>query len=251
MTIEELCSKLQQKRNSLGITLEEAVEKTKLYPSVIRDIESCNLGSISGAYIKGYIRIYASFLGVDIEGALDNISLSQANISKKTVKIEKKEAPESQRQKINFQFKPIPPQIKKIIFYVIALVFIAWIVSGIIGVISKTVSKNIKKPTKRTEQKTVRLPSVSKKIQGEVNASLTAKRDCFIRVKVDGKVLFEGVLKKGMSENWKGSREIEFRIADGSAVYLEVNGKSLPALTSSRKSIKSLKVNSSGISVIK
>jgi len=57
MTIEELCVKLQQKRNDLGLTLEEVVEKTKLYPSVIRDIESGNLGNISKAYLKGYIKI--------------------------------------------------------------------------------------------------------------------------------------------------------------------------------------------------
>lgn len=249
MTLEELCVKLQQKRNDLGLTLEEAVEKTKLYPSVIRDIESGNLGNISKAYLKGYIKIYSSFLGVNTEDALDKINLNQQNVSQKP--LIKKEEPNTSEPEAKIKLKPIPPQVKKIIFYLVALIFIVWIATGVIRFISKSLPKPAKKPAKRTEQKQIKLPPVSKKIQNEVNVSLTAKRDCFIRVKVDGKVLFEGVLKKGMSESWKGNREVEFKIADGSAVYLEVNGKSLPSLTSSSKSIKSLKVNSSGISVIK
>jgi len=249
MTIEELCVKLQQKRNDLGLTLEEVVEKTKLYPSVIRDIESGNLGNISKAYLKGYIKIYASFLGVNIEDALDKINLNQQNVPQKP--LIKKEEPSISGDAPKIKLKPIPPQVKKIIFYLVALVFIIWIATGVIRFVTKSLSRPAKKPAKRTEQKQVKLPPVSKKIQNEVNVSLTAKRDCFIRAKVDGKVLFEGVLKKGMSENWKGNREVEFKIADGSAVYLEVNGKSLPSLTSSSKSIKSLKINSSGISVVK
>jgi hypothetical protein len=249
MTLEELCVKLQQKRNSLGLTIEEAVEKTKLYPSVIRDIEAGNLSNISKAYLKGYIKIYASFLGVDVEDAFDKVNVNQANAAQKP---QVKVAPLAKEEvKPKLEIKPIPPGIKKIIFYSLSLIIVLWIVSGVIGFISKNFTKAAKKPAKKIEQKNVKLPPVSKKISGNIVASLTAKRDCFIRVKVDGKVLFEGVLKKGMSESWKGHREIEFRIADGSAVYLEVNGKSLPSLTSSSKSIKSLKINSSGISVVK
>jgi len=248
MNLEELCVKLQQKRNDLGLTLEEAVEKTKLYPSVIRDIESCNLSNISKAYLKGYIKIYASFLGVNTEDALDKIGINQQNISAKP--LIKKDEP-AQKSTPSIKFKPIPPKVKKIIFYLVALVFILWATTSVVRFVSKSFTKIPKKPAKKTERKVIKLPPVSKKVQAEFNASLTAKRDCFIRAKVDGKVLFEGVLKKGMSESWKGRKEIEFRIADGSSVYLEVNGKSLPSLTSSHKSIKSLKVNSSGISVVK
>ncbi|MFA5008015.1 MAG: helix-turn-helix domain-containing protein [Candidatus Omnitrophota bacterium] len=249
MTIEELCTELKQKRNTLGLSLEEVVEKTKLYPSVIRDIESCALSNISRAYLKGYVRIYASFLGVSVEDALDKIGLSQPNINQRPPVKEKEKAQDKIKPKL--KLKPIPPRIKKIIFYLVALIFILWGVTGAVRFFSKNFAKNLKKPAKKTEQRIVKIPAVSKNIRSGVKASLTAKKDCFVRAKVDGKVLFEGLLKRGMSESWKGNREIEFKISDGSAVYLEVNGKSLPSLTSSSKSIKSLKVNSSGISIVK
>ncbi|MCK9573287.1 MAG: DUF4115 domain-containing protein [Candidatus Omnitrophica bacterium] len=247
MTIEELCLKLQEKRNTLGLTLEEAVEKTKLYPSIIRDIESGDLSNISKAYLKGYIKIYASFLGVNVEDALDKININQDSISKVPQAKEEKQAEDKPKLKI----KPIPPKLKKVILYSVALVFILWVATGMVRFVLKNFAKVTKKPAKRIEQKVVKIPTPSKKTHNEFNASLTAKRDCFVKVKVDGKVLFEGVLRKGTSESWKGNREIEFKISDGSAVYLEVNGKSLPSLTSSHKSIKSLKVNSSGISIVK
>ncbi len=106
MNIEELCAKLQQKRNELGLTLEEVVEKTKLYPSVIRDIEACNLGNINKAYLKGYIKIYASFLSVDVEDALGKISLNEPGVSQRQeVKVK---PPVQEKPKLKLSFKSIP-----------------------------------------------------------------------------------------------------------------------------------------------
>jgi hypothetical protein len=119
--------------------------------------------------------------------------------------------------------------------------------------VSKSISHTPKKPAVKlvkSAKPAAKIP-VTQNRSKEVTASLTAKRDCFVRVKVDGKVLFEGVLKKGASENWKGRKEIEFKISDGSSVYLEVNGKALPSLTSAHKPIKSLKITSSGVTVSK
>lgn len=247
MTTEELCIKLQNKRNALGLTLEETVEKTKLYPSIIKDIEACNLDNISPAYLKGYIKIYASFLGIDIEDALQNIR--PANTPK--IKPIEKPKEEISEKKPKPQRKPIPPHVKKIVVYITAAIFILWIIISLINSISRRISKLPKKTAKKTVQTSTK-PLVVRKNSGNVIiTSLSAKRDCFVRVKVDGKVLFEGVLKKGASESWKANKEIEFKISDGSAVYLEVNGKSLPSLTAAHKSIKSLKITSSGITVVK
>ena len=74
--IKEICHKLSEKRKELGYDIEYAVDKTKLHPSVIRDIESGNLANINSAYTKGFMKIYASFLGVDLGNSLEEISLS-------------------------------------------------------------------------------------------------------------------------------------------------------------------------------
>ncbi len=253
MKIEELCEKLRNKRTELGLNIEEVVEKTKLYPSVIRDIESGNLSNIASAYLKGYIKIYASFLKVDLEDALENINKSatpkgrpapnRQEMSREKIKPEPK-------QEHKIEKKPLPPQIKKIIFYVILVMVILPFLLAFIRFVSKAISHAPRKPATKFVKPVSKI-TVTRNTLKNVTASLTAKKDCFIKVRVDGKLLFQGVLKRGSSDTWKGHKEIEFRISDGSSVYLEVNGKALPPLTSAHKSIKSLKITSSGVTVSK
>jgi len=59
--IKELCEKLKQKRRDLGYSIEYVVERTKLHPSMIRDIEEGNLINENPVYVKGFIKIYAAF----------------------------------------------------------------------------------------------------------------------------------------------------------------------------------------------
>jgi cytoskeletal protein RodZ len=251
MKIEELCLKLHQKRQERGLSLEEVVEKTKLYPSVIKDIEAGNLGNIAPAYLRGYIKIYANFLGVEIGDALQNLAPVKANKVKSApespLSESNKEKKEISAKKIKF---PIPPQLKKIVLLVVISLISLLILVHFVKFISHALLRKPARTSRNVERKIQRPTAVQPKSQ-TITVSLTAKKDTFIRVKVDGRILFEGVLKKGLSDTWKGRKEIEFRISDGSTVYLEVNGKALPALTAVHKQIKSLKVTPAGVSVIK
>ena len=59
----------------------------------------------------------------------------------------------------------------------------------------------------------------------EVTANFTA--DCWLEVKADGKVVYEGTLKKGDSQTWKGTDKVTVRVGDAGAVSFSVNGKDL------------------------
>lgn len=59
----------------------------------------------------------------------------------------------------------------------------------------------------------------------EVTANFTA--DCWLEVKADGKVVYEGTLKKGDSQTWKGTDKVMVRVGDAGAVSFSVNGKDL------------------------
>lgn len=244
MTPQELCQKLANRRKELDLSLEEVVEKTKLYPSVIKDIEAGNLENISSAYRRGFLRIYSSFLGIDACEVTDNLPLNASVKEKATprVKIENKPS------KLPLA-KFFSPQVKKITIVVLAALFVVWSLGLVVRFIGRRVKQLPKKAARRVEKNMpVSTPQVKLK---EVTVALTVKRTCYLRVKVDGKLFFEGELPKGAIETWKGNKEIELKISDGSAVYLEVNSKPIHSLTTSRKPIKSLKITASGISVIK
>jgi uncharacterized protein (DUF58 family) len=140
------------------------------------------------------------------------------------------------------------------VFVLVAALFI-WGLVSLVGFVNSKISlmrpkqaAEVQQPAEQPQQKQEDSKAV---VSNEVVVSLTVKRRCFLRVKADGKLLFEGILKQGMVETWRADKELEFKISDGSAVYLEVNGKKIPQLTSMRKPIKSLKITPAGISVVK
>ncbi|MFH1771716.1 MAG: RodZ domain-containing protein [Candidatus Omnitrophota bacterium] len=254
--IEEICFKLKEKRKELGYSIEEVVERIKLHPSAIHDIESANLHNVSPVYMKGFIRLYASFLGVNAEEALLEISPKQNQVK------------ENKRQGI-LQRNSYSKVIKTVFVSFIGIIVI-WSFFSFLGLVFRKVfrhgsrritaqskvsklpvvpSRELEKVVKESKDDPVFDSSLQ---QGEdIMVSLSTKRDVFIRVKVDGRLLFDSVLKEGAVETWQAKNEMEFAINDGSAVYIEVNGKPISPLTALRKPIKRLTINHSGIKVDK
>jgi len=262
--MDNLYSKFKEKRLALGFSIETVVEKTKLHPSVIHDIEEGRINKINPIYIKGFIKIYASFLGINVNDLLAHISADQATPIQKKIK---KEKTLTVKQKKQSKIKLTPEQIQLIISIVVGIIVIVLFVSVTKFIVTKVKNKKVRskppavsEPKKMPEKKPAPVKPKPESVpvvqntasqQKELTASLTADRDCFLRVKVDSKVLFEGVLRKGAVETWTGNDMIEFKISDGSAVQIEVNGEAIRPLTNMRKPIKNLKITPSGISVDK
>ncbi|MCM8819882.1 MAG: DUF4115 domain-containing protein [Candidatus Omnitrophica bacterium] len=250
MELKELCAQLKQKRKELGYSIEEVVEKTKLYPSVIKDLEDGNLENISPAYLKGFLKIYADFLKIPVPELKSNLS-----VDIRRPKREKKISTNT-FSNIIYNIKNIPPYIKKVIFFgLIFLVVLFFSVKSALFIIKKIPQTKVvltekQKNKPKEEAKPTDLKPTPPKNQ-QITVALTAKKNCFIKVKVDGKIFFEGIVKKGIPEVWNAKEKMELKISDASAVYIEVNGKPLPPLSTTKKAIKSLKIDSSGISIEK
>lgn len=56
---------LRHKREQAGLTLEQAAGLSRISPAVLAAIESDETDAIPGVYLRGYVRNYARFLGVD------------------------------------------------------------------------------------------------------------------------------------------------------------------------------------------
>lgn len=265
--IEDLCRKIKDKRKEAGYSIEDVVKKTKLHPSVIKDIENCNLGAITPIYIKGFIKIYASFLGIEIKDELEQIKTGiDSKIKNPRQRKQAGQNPIIKFFKVIFQtFAKIPPRVRKNILLIGFSLIILWF--GFLGVrfsFRKALSFFRNRP-RAEKQEPVKNPaeepakelkeptqSVTRPIgqSGQISASLTLKKPCYMKAISDGEVVFEGVLNKGEVETWKADKELKFEIRDGSAVYLEVDGEPIPKLSSIHKPIKII-INSSGITVNK
>ena len=56
---------LRHEREKKGLTLERAAEQSKIKPDVLRAIETGQTSEVPSVYLRGYIRNYARFLGLD------------------------------------------------------------------------------------------------------------------------------------------------------------------------------------------
>lgn len=65
------------------------------------------------------------------------------------------------------------------------------------------------------------------KTYDDVEVTATFSADCWLEVKADGKTIYEGTLKKGDSQTWKGQDKVTVRVGDAGAVSFSVNGKDL------------------------
>ncbi|MBI3945990.1 MAG: helix-turn-helix domain-containing protein [Armatimonadetes bacterium] len=61
----------------------------------------------------------------------------------------------------------------------------------------------------------------------EVRLTLVARANCWVRIKGDGKLLYEGTLQPGETRTWKGSQTLEVRAGNPGAIRATVNGKDL------------------------
>lgn len=99
--MKEIGEKLQEKRLSMGISIEEAAEDLKLRPSQLENIEAGNQEAFKDIfYLKYFIRDYAKYLGLDADQIIDDFNeylfdytskISLDDIKKASKKEEKKE----------------------------------------------------------------------------------------------------------------------------------------------------------------
>ena len=109
---------------------------------------------------------------------------------------------------------------KLIAIVAIVLVVLAGAVYALSGSDDSTQKPAAQQQTQQTEA-----PAPKTYDGVEVTATFTA--DCWLEVKADGKTVYEGTLKKGDSQTWKGTDKVTVRVGDAGAVSFSVNGKDL------------------------
>jgi hypothetical protein len=81
---------------------------------------------------------------------------------------------------------------------------------------------------------------VKKEIYTGLTLGIRPRENCWVSLKVDGKVVFQRVLEKGRFESWQAKEKIELSLGDAGAVDLEFNGRSIPPLGRKGRPIKNI-----------
>jgi len=74
---------------------------------------------------------------------------------------------------------------------------------------------------------------------------IDATTDVWLRLKVDGKIIFENILKKGASESWKAEKDFTIWTGRAEALQLTLNGNYIG--TAGKGVVKNLVIDRKGI----
>jgi len=258
MELKEICLLLKETREKKGIPLKKAALYTKIPPSVIRRIESGEkLESVGTFYLKGFLKIYASFLKKDeLAEEINRVFSSdskKASQKKTNVRVN---TPQRQTDiKLPPKFK-LYPDFKNIFsrFKIgkketVTAICLAVILLFFLMPKKKHISKNpplTTKPAKQEEKKTVQ----SKKEENQrIIASVLTKEKVFIQVKADNSLIFQNILIPGRKESWQALKSLNIKINSPKSVILEINGKIIP--TSRQRKPAIYKITPEGFKVEK
>ena len=267
--MESSGERLKKARLEKGLSLEEAHKKTKIHLNILRSIEEDSLINFSPIYIKGFLKIYANFLGVDPK---ELVPFSRDAAAEKKISLTR-DARSSFLKRALFTLDGFKPRINLRVLSLVALASIFLIGLFYLGKVISTrrtsgagavklrviLPKNkgdMKVQTLKTQarftangkQKNQYIKTASQKnfVSG-VTLSMYAKEDCWVQIRLDGKLMGRNILKKGKTETWRAKEKIEFSLNNAAAVDLEINNKSIPSIGRRNQAIKNALIDKEGL----
>ena len=264
-------TRLKRLRLEKGVSLEEMHKKTKVHLNILKAIEEDNLIDFSPIYVKGFLKIYCKFLGVDPHDYIPDYKEPKYEVTLARGISQAQEKPKSILEAASTKFDSFRLNIKmKTVFVIIGIIlaiivffklgqFIAWkSKSSKKTIVSEASKPNSQKTTPAKEVKPITAAAKSIKLSDEstpqksatiLRLGIRAKEDCWIQLKTDGRVVFQNILKKGRFESWRADDKIELSLGNAGVVDLEVNGKVISSLGRKGQVIKNIIITREGLSL--
>ncbi|NET55753.1 MAG: helix-turn-helix domain-containing protein [Symploca sp. SIO2E6] len=234
--LEELGSYLHQFRTQKSITLEEVAQRTRIQARLLRAIEEGRLDQLpEPVYIKGFIKRFADALGLN---GTEFASTFPTGEGLQLIK-------PSWRHMRAAQLRPLH-------LYLLYIFLVIGAVNGLSYLVKRSAIQAIQ-PLDIREQ-TYQLPApeneqprekqqriapnkatnVTQQAQDgkQVQVNVILKAESWIRVVVDGKTEFEGVLPEGTQRTWVAKEKLSVRAGNAGGVevaYNDQTGKRLGA----------------------
>ncbi len=239
----------KDKRESLGLTLKDVEKSTNIRKRYLEAIENDDFDVIPGsAYVKGFMRVYASFLKIDSEPLIKEFESNY----KEPLKYEKERYIDVSRKSVYRR--------RRITFLLSAIGVLLVIVLIVLGVRalsrrSDVVSEPEEKievpleevlPPEEESMREESLPPIEKSSNDIFSSKdahildiptregfkikVTALDRIWLRVFVDGENVFERILEKDESREWTAKESVAIKSGNGELVQVEKDGELLGKL---------------------
>jgi len=257
---------VREAREARNLSLEQASRTTRIHVDVLRSLEGDDTAKLGAVYTKGFLKLYADFLGLNKE---EIVARFVAATPEAAVVRPRKAASAPQGAAVRLIVESgrrlgmqVQRFFRRLAWRRVALVLLA-------GVFLFGMGRWIKGCRVRVRERRVRAVALAasdiesaasagskpaaaaakKKDEQKVVLVVRAVEKTWLQVKADGKIIFQGVLAKGSSENWKAKEKIELWIADAGALQLEVNGRFLDRIGRRGQTLKWIEITPKGLAV--
>ncbi len=226
--LKELGYDLQQFRQKQRISLETVATKTLIPVRLLAAIETGNVEQLpEPVYIQGFIRRYADAIG------MDGVELANAFPAQTDLKVPKA----SWRGTVQAQLRPLH-------LYLLYMVLVISAVSGLSYLLNRSSTPpmplakqpnpaaseappsgpaNPTLPDALAPDRTAQAVPASPIPQKSVHVGLTMTSQSWVRIVVDGKIEYEGVLSEGTEREWEANKQLVLRAGNAGGVMVSLN----------------------------
>ncbi|MGE5544187.1 MAG: helix-turn-helix domain-containing protein [Bacillota bacterium] len=215
--------KLRNRRQSLGLTLEDIEEETKIRKFYIIALEEDNYHLLPAmVYAFGFVRRYARMLGLDENEILQEFK----RVSGKS---EPRDDEETTAEVVHDRLN-VP--IKNILVGLIFLLVVIWMGTYLVDYLAhQDWGRNHTTPPPITNKgerpgEVPEKPEEPQVVEG-VNLRITGIELCWIRATVDGELIPDTMLKAGEVKEIKAKESIKLHLGNAGGVRIEYNGEDM------------------------
>ncbi len=257
--METLGEFLQQIRQQRGITLEQAASQTKISLRMLRALEQNDFTQIpSEVFVKGFVRSYARFLGLDEREVIRRYPES---ISKFNAKIPEVEAPKDlsvhspskQGWAIKLMVGVVVVLMGMTIYGRLSLPPKPSVQDTVFAPREEKITDVVPQPSEQSTTfpvgLSVNVPGLSKPPTEDLKASspthgedlillIEATERSWVMAHIDNQMIKEVLLQPGERIRWQAKTKFILTLGNAGGIKLELNGKTLDPLGPSGKVVK-------------
>jgi transcriptional regulator with XRE-family HTH domain len=220
-------------REARGLSLSDVAEQIRIRSVYLEAIESDNWRAIGApVYIRGFLRTYARFLGLDGEQIVAEYNLTDAERSELVPVRGALVDPGAGQQRRRRSLSPLIW-----IASVVAVILVGFVVynevmlskarSNTVVAIASPLAAASTSPS--ASPLPTQHPPASPVPPGEHAVTVRLSGPCWLRVVVDGTVSIQGTFQAGVVKTVRGKR-ILLRVGNAGAAYLTVDGQNIGRL---------------------
>jgi len=245
-TPKELGNIFKQARENLKLSVNEVCDRTRMHPTVVRDIEAGVFDRLGKLYIKGFLKKYSALLKLDPEKILEKYESVAAIAPAPEFEFTMK--PGKGGKKLTRPSMPSGKKLQLILISVLSVVLIV-LIFVFTGMIKSRVSTSRRERAASAAGVAVNTADIARIVPMSGPVTLTLRADQKVWVQVNGgrKILFSDILEKGVSKTWKSDEPLTVWAGRAENLTFTVNDRKITGLPTGV--VKNIVISSGGVKV--